>query len=96
MEIAELIMQPFICYLIAVNILAFWMFFHDKEKAIRRQWRIPEIALLGISAMGGAIGGYLAMQIFRHKTKKPIFRLTMPLFAILQIAVILYFQGDLK
>ncbi len=89
-------MQELSYYLAIINIITFILFASDKMKAIRRQWRIPEIALLGISAVGGAIGGYLAMQIFRHKTKKPIFRLTMPLFAILQIAVILYFQGDLK
>ena len=89
-------MQELSYYLAIINIITLILFASDKKKAIRHQWRIPEIALLGISAVGGAIGGYLAMQIFRHKTKKPIFRLTMPLLAILQIAVILYFQGDLK
>ena len=89
-------MQYVICYLIAINSIAFFTFMADKRKAVKRQWRIPEFALLGISALGGAIGGYAAMQIFRHKTKKTIFRLAMPLFIILQIAAILYNQGVLS
>ena len=41
----------------------------DKAKAIARAWRIPENVLLGLSFFGGALGGGLAMLLFRHKTR---------------------------
>ena len=41
-----------------------------KSRAKRNVWRIPEKVLLGLSFFGGAAGGYAAMFLCRHKTKK--------------------------
>ncbi|MFR8311758.1 MAG: DUF1294 domain-containing protein [Ruminococcus sp.] len=35
-----------VVYLVLVNIAAFGMYGMDKQKAIRKQWRIPEAQLL--------------------------------------------------
>ena len=47
----------------------FCLYAIDKMKARIGAWRIPERVLLGLSLLGGGIGGAAAMLIFRHKTK---------------------------
>ena len=37
-----------VVYLVFVNIAAFGMYGIDKQKAIRKQWRIPEAQLLAV------------------------------------------------
>ena len=69
----------FVVYLVFVNIAAFGMYGIDKQKAIRKQWRIPEAQLLAVAAIGGSAGALLGMQFFHHKTRKWKFRLGVPL-----------------
>ena len=40
-------------YLTVINLIAFGMYGVDKQKAIRKQWRIPEAQLLAVAALGG-------------------------------------------
>ena len=72
-------------YLIVVNVIAFAMYGADKQKAIRKQWRIPEAYLLAVAAIGGSVGAILGMQFFHHKTRKWKFRICVPLFLALQL-----------
>jgi len=58
---------------LVLSILTFLLFGFDKNAARMNQWRIPEKVLLGLSIMGGAVGGLLGMQVFRHKTRKNYF-----------------------
>ena len=60
----------YVGYLLGVSIVAFFAYVIDKGKAKRAAWRIPEKVLLTLSLIGGAVGGYLAMNTVRHKTKK--------------------------
>ena len=78
----------FIIYIVLINIITFSVFGIDKLKAIKNKWRTPESVLLGLSLMGGSAGGILGMYIFRHKTKKLVFRLAVPFFLILHIVLI--------
>lgn len=78
-------MRNIIIYVCVVNVVAFFLYGLDKEKAKRHLWRIPEATLLGIALLGGSIGAFLGMQIFRHKTKKAKFYLGVPLIFILQM-----------
>jgi len=52
-----------------MSIVTFALYASDKKKAKKGDRRIPERTLLLCSFFGGAIGGFLAMQIKRHKTK---------------------------
>ena len=74
-----------IVYLIAINIIAFVIYGIDKQKAIRKQWRIPEAQLLVVAAIGGSAGALLGMQFFHHKTRKWKFRLGVPLILAVQL-----------
>lgn len=61
-------------YLLAVNIVAAWSFFHDKRAAVKGGWRISEDRLLAIAFLGGGIGAKLAQLLLRHKIRKEPFR----------------------
>ena len=61
-------------YLIAVNILAFILMYDDKRKAKKKERRIAEATLLLLSFIGGAIGLFIGMFKFRHKTLKLSFQ----------------------
>ena len=55
--------------LAALSLITFFLYHADKKKAKKGARRIPEKVLLLSSFIGGAYGGYLAMLLFRHKTK---------------------------
>jgi uncharacterized membrane protein YsdA (DUF1294 family) len=59
------------------------------------RWRISERMLFLVSILGGSIGTWAGMYVFRHKTRHWYFVIGMPLILILQIAgaIWLYRQG---
>lgn len=57
------------------TLMAFVLFGYDKLKAGGTSDRVPERHLLVVSAMGGWLGGFLGMLVFRHKTAKVSFQL---------------------
>ena len=80
-----------IYYLLAVNVLTFIVYGVDKWKAKRGRWRMPEATLMGLAALGGSVGAWLAMQLFRHKTQKKKFRYGVPALFVLQVAAVLFY-----
>ena len=79
-----------IAYVIAVNVIGFFLMGIDKRKAIKRSFRIPEATLFLIAVLGGSIGSIFGMYTFRHKTRHWYFVYGMPLILILQIALIVF------
>lgn len=75
-------------YLMVVNGFGFAEFGVDKQRARRRQWRIPERSLFLTALLGGSLGCILGMQVFRHKTKHKRFVFGMPLILILQVILL--------
>ena len=73
--------------LLLVNIVAFAAYGIDKRKAQRDSWRIPESTLLLLAFFGGALGALLGMRAFYHKTKHWKFKILVPLFLVLQLAL---------
>jgi uncharacterized membrane protein YsdA (DUF1294 family) len=61
------------------------LFYLDKRRARRGQWRISETMLLTF-AFFGPFGALAAMKVFRHKTQKTKF-LLVPLFAALHLVL---------
>ena len=78
-------------YLIVINLITFIVFALDKICAIKKKWRYKEVSLLGMCLVGGAIGGFLAMHLFRHKTKKKLFVIGVPLIIVIHLVMILWF-----
>lgn len=62
----------------------------DKRKAQKGAWRIPEARLFFFALLGGALGGWIGMRLFRHKTRHWSFALGFPLIALLQWAAVLW------
>lgn len=73
-------------YLVCMNIMGLIIMGMDKSRARRHAWRIPEKVLFGVSFLGGSIGTWAGMYLFRHKTKHWYFVMGMPLILGVQIA----------
>lgn len=83
-------MKFFLLYLLLINALGAALMLIDKKKAQRGAWRIPEKTLLTVAAMGGSIGSYLGMRLFRHKTKHPQFSIGLPVLIALQCCAVVF------
>jgi len=65
---------PLLIYLV-MSILAFGLYWYDKQQAKAGQWRTPEKVLHGVELLGGWPGACVAQQLLRHKTRKVSFQL---------------------
>ena len=74
--------------ILLISFITFCMYGIDKWKAKHGSWRISEKALLLSAFFFGGIGAFLGMRIFHHKTKHWYFAVFVPLFMILQLALI--------
>lgn len=83
--------QNILLYLLAINLLGFFIMWLDKRKARKGAWRIPEKTLFIITALGGGIGTIAGMYTFRHKTQKLNFVIGFPFITILEIIGIIWF-----
>lgn len=77
-------------YFLLINLFSFSIMGIDKYKAKKNKWRIKEKTLFISSLIGGGLGAYYGMNKFRHKTKKNIFKIGIPLICILNILCIIY------
>ena len=76
-------------YLGVMNLVGIICMWSDKRRAIRHAWRIPEKSLFLISLLGGSVGTWAGMYLFRHKTKHWYFVIGMPFILIVQIVITL-------
>lgn len=83
-----MIFTVIIAYLLIINAVSFVVYGVDKYKARHQKWRIPEVTLLTLAAIGGAAGALTGMVVFRHKTKHLRFVLLVPLFVLVWAALV--------
>lgn len=69
----EFLLITYCIFVALLSLITFILYGVDKKKSEKGKWRIPEKTLLLCSFLGGALGGILAMRIFRHKTKHAYF-----------------------
>jgi uncharacterized membrane protein YsdA (DUF1294 family) len=81
--------------LAVINIGAFLVMANDKRKSARggNAERIPEGLLFFLATIGGSVGVYLGMIIFRHKTKRWYFQLGIPLLIVQNLAALYLLKG---
>ena len=77
----------YIDWLVAWSISLFILYGIDKGQAKRGGWRVPEAMLHGLALIGGFIGGWLGMFIFRHKTQKPVFKVVLAIATLIGIVL---------
>ena len=80
------------CYLLVMNLIAFFVFGLDKWKAKYKQThektrRVPEKPLFLLAALGGSVGALLGMWTFHHKTRHWYFRYGIPAILVVQLAL---------
>ena len=82
--------------IIMMSIIAFIAMGVDKRKAKQHKHRISEKTLWILALVGGAIGSYLGMIFFRHKTKHLNFRIGFTLLAVGHLTLLfwIYFIRD--
>lgn len=75
-------------YFLIVNTIAFVTVVLDKNKAKQSHFRVPEKYFFILSIVGGALGVYLGMQLFRHKTQHRWFIYGIPLLIIVNLVML--------
>ncbi len=75
-------------YLVVINSIGFVIMGIDKAKARRQKWRISEKTLFATAILGGSLGIWSGMYIFRHKTKHWYFVVGIPVILILEILLV--------
>ena len=93
-------MKNYFCYpaiyLLIMNIIGLCIMKIDKTKAKKHVWRIPEKTLFLVSLLGGSIGTWAGMYLFRHKTKHWYFVVGMPVILIVQIVIAVLLYAKIK
>lgn len=62
----------------------------DKYFAKAGARRVPEAKLFRLALIGGALGGWIGMYTFRHKTRHAKFVIAFPALAVVQLAIVWY------
>lgn len=76
-------------YLIAINVITFFVYGIDKYKAKHNKWRISEASLLLLAVIGGSVGAWAGMKTWHHKTMHKKFKYGVPAILLLQIALVM-------
>ena len=77
-------------WLLLMSLVLFITMGADKRRAIMGLHRVPEARLFTLALLGGAVGGWLGMYAFRHKTKHGKFIFGFPLIALVQLGLCVY------
>lgn len=76
-------------WIIVMSVAAFIQMGYDKLRAVKGQWRVSEKALWLVAILGGGIGSFLGMVLFRHKIRKLQFTIGFLLFALFYLIIFL-------
>ena len=84
-----------------MSLITFFTYLIDKKKAVNNKERTKEKTLLSMTAFGGAIGALFGSLIFRHKTNKSYFVITIFLSLVIQVGLLVFislvaFKGVLE
>ncbi|MFA7672832.1 MAG: DUF1294 domain-containing protein [Clostridia bacterium] len=76
-------------YVAAMGVTGFILMGADKNKAVAKRWRIPEAVYFVISVLGGSLGCFAGIYVFRHKTRDPKFTVGIPVIIVLQVLLLI-------
>ncbi len=81
-------MRILIWYLAVINFITWIAYGLDKGRAKSGKWRIPERTLLLLALIGGSLGALAGMILFRHKTRKPKFFVSVPVMFVVHCVIV--------
>ena len=85
-------MSILIWYLSVINFTTWAAYGLDKGRAKSGKWRIPERTLLLLALIGGSLGALAGMIMFRHKTRKAKFFISVPVVHCVIVAMLVYMK----
>ena len=83
-------MEWLIGYLVIMNLTGLFAMGVDKSRAQQKKWRIPEKTLFLIALLGGALGTWSGMYIYRHKTKHGYFVIGMSTILVAELILFVW------
>lgn len=81
-------MSILIWYLLVINFITWIAYGLDKGRAKSGKWRIPERTLLLLTLIGGSLGALAGMILFRHKTRKAKFFISVPVMFVVHCVIV--------
>ena len=81
-------MSILVWYLAVINFTTWGAYGLDKGRAKSGKWRIPERTLLLLALAGGSLGALAGMIMFRHKTRKPKFYISVPVMFVAHCVIV--------
>jgi len=84
-----------ISYYFVINLIGFSLMGLDKRRARYDNWRIQEKTLWTLAWGGAALGNWLGMSYFRHKTKHKSFTIGTPIIMVLHIILYVVIKARL-
>ena len=81
-------MSILIWYLSVINFTTWAAYGLDKGRAKSGKWRIPERTLLLLALAGGSLGALAGMIMFRHKTRKAKFFISVPVMFVVHCVIV--------
>ena len=85
-------MEFFYYYLVLINAVGLLIMPIDKDNAKRGWRRVSELTLVTIAFLGGSIGMCFGIFIFRHKTKKMFFKISVIFLVVFHISIYVLFR----
>ncbi len=71
--------------MLGASAIGLLMMAYDKDAAIRGRRRVPESLLLTVALLGGSPGVICAMWLFRHKIRKLLWVIGLPVLLLVQV-----------
>lgn len=90
MLVINMVYLYFAFYILVMNIIGFLVMYLDKNKAKKGNYRISEKTIFITALLLGAVGVYIGMYKFRHKTKHTSFTVGIPVCIIINAFTIYY------
>ena len=84
-----------LCYLLIINGISYVAFGLDLLKAKASAARTSEMYLLLLAIVGGSIGAWYGMKVWRHKTLHKKFRYGLPFIMTLQLFLTIFILNRL-
>lgn len=81
-------MSILIWYLSVINFTTWAAYGLDKGRAKSGKWRVPERTLLLLALIGGSLGALAGMIMFRHKTRKAKFFISVPVMFVVHCVIV--------
>jgi len=81
----------YLAFIAAINIVTSGFYGYDKNQAIKKGRRVPELILHYLAVIGGAAGGIAGLFLFNHKTRKTNFIIILGVSLIIHLVIFLIF-----